>query len=219
MKSLFLLKPKNEEQKKLLEALFNPDIHLVTIMGAAGSGKTLLATYAGLQQTEWEKYEKMVVSRPIIPMGKEIGFLPGTMQEKLAPWTQPIFDSLETLLRMNPRHANKPIKPQLYIDAGLLEIEALMYIRGRSIPNVFLVIDEAQNLTPHEIKTIITRASIGTKVVLTGDPDQIDTKGLTATNNGLSYVAEKFKDVDLARHFKLTECVRSPLAAWGVKLL
>lgn len=219
MKNRFPLKPKNEEQKEVLKALFDQEVHLVTITGSAGSGKTLLATYAGLQQTEWERYERTVVSRPIIPMGKELGFLPGTLEEKLLPWTQPIFDSVESLIAMDPKNKMGGIKPQHFIEEGALEIEALMYIRGRSIPNVFLVIDEAQNLTPHEVKTIITRASLGTKVVLTGDPEQIDTKGLTKANNGLSYVAERFKDEPLARNYHLSECIRSPLAALGVKLL
>jgi PhoH-like ATPase len=215
-KNLFPLKAKNEEQKAVLKALFDTDVHLVTIMGAAGSGKTLLATYAGLQQTDLGKYTKVVVSRPIIPLGKEIGFLPGTMEEKLAPWTGPIFDAVETLLRMG---TDKKLKVDSLVQMGLLEVEALMYIRGRSIPETFLIIDEAQNLTPHEVKTIVTRASEGTKIVLTGDPDQIDTKGLTRENNGLTYVANRFAGEDLARHFELKECVRSSLAALGVKLL
>jgi PhoH-like ATPase len=215
-KNQFPLKAKNEEQKAVLKALFDPEVHLITIVGAAGSGKTLLATYAGLSQVATGKYAKVVVSRPIIPLGKEIGFLPGTMEEKLAPWTGPIFDAIETLLRMG---TDKKLKPETLIQTGQLEVEALMYIRGRSIPETFLIIDEAQNLTAHEVKTIITRASEGTKVILTGDPDQIDTKGLTAENNGLTYVANRFAGEDLARHFELTECVRSPLAALGVKLL
>lgn len=222
--SSFSLVAKNTEQKEVLKALFDPEIHLVTITGSAGSGKTLLATYAGLAQTEQGVYEKTIVSRPIIPMGKEIGFLPGTLEEKLAPWTQPIFDSVEALIRMG-RDGKKgkgdklPIGPQNYIAAGMLEIEALMYIRGRSIPGVFLIIDEAQNLTPHEIKTVITRASAGTKIVLTGDCDQIDTKGLTKTNNGLAHAVERLKGEPLVKHFHLSECVRSPLADLGVKKL
>ena len=220
----FSLTAKNAEQKELLKALFDPEVHIVTITGSAGSGKTLLATYAGLAQTEAGVYEKTIVSRPIIPMGKEIGFLPGTLEEKLAPWTQPIFDSVEALIRMG-REGKKgkgdklPVGPQNYIAAGMLEIEALMYIRGRSIPGVFLIIDEAQNLTPHEVKTVITRASAGTKIIMTGDPEQIDTKGLTKTTNGLVHVAERFEGKPLARHFHLSECVRSPLADMGVKLL
>lgn len=218
-KNTFPLKPKNAEQTALLKALFDTNIHVVTITGAAGSGKTLLATYAGLAQTHWGVYTKTVVSRPIIPMGKEIGYLPGTLEEKMLPWTQPIFDSVETLIRMDPKAAFQGVKPQTYIERGMLDIEALMYIRGRSIPNVFLIVDEAQNLTPHEVKTVITRASLGTKVILTGDPDQIDAKGLSAANNGLVYVADRFKGEKLAASFHLSECVRSPLSALGVKLL
>lgn len=220
----FSLTAKNIEQKELLKALFDPEIHLVTITGSAGSGKTLLATYAGLSQTEQGNYEKTVVSRPVIPLGKEIGFLPGTMEEKLAPWTQPIFDSVEALIYMS-REGKKgkgdklPIGPQNYIAAGMLELEALMYIRGRSIPGVFLIIDEAQNLTPHECKTVVTRASGGTKIVMTGDLEQIDTKGLNKANNGLAHVVERLKGKPLAKHFHLSECVRSPLADLGVKYL
>lgn len=219
MNKILPLKPKNEEQALALEALFNPDIHLVVLIGKAGSGKTILATSAGLQQAEWGTYDKLLVSRPVIPMGRDIGFLPGTLEEKLAPWTQPIYDSVEALLRMDPRSLRTGINANRLVEEGLLEVEALTFIRGRSIPDQFMLIDEAQNLSLHEIKTVLTRAGEGTKIVLTGDPDQIDTPGLTKQNNGLTYVAERFEGQPLAASFTLSECVRSPLAALAAELL
>lgn len=168
-----------------MAALLDDRIKLVTMSGCAGTGKTLMAIAAGLHKTTDDNvYKKLVVARPIFPMGRDIGFLPGDLSEKLSPWMQPIFDNLEILLGPKSGH-------QELINQGLLQVEPLTYIRGRSLPNIFFIVDEAQNLTAHEVKTILTRAGEGTKIILTGDPEQIDSPHLDATNNGLSYVIEK----------------------------
>ena len=164
--------PRNLEQRIALEMLLDRDVRLVTLVGKAGTGKTLLALVAGLSLvTRKHHYAKMLVARPIMPLGKDIGFLPGKVSEKLEPWMKPIFDNLQFVLRTKGRKpAEAKQKVQDLISSGLIEMEALTYIRGRSLPNQYLIVDEAQNLTPHEVKTVITRAGQNTKIVLTGDP-------------------------------------------------
>lgn len=221
---LWGLQPRNKEQVFAFDLLVDDDIKLVTLVGKAGTGKTLLAIAAGLHKTAEEgRYTRLVVSRPIFPLGRDIGFLPGAVEDKLNPWMKPIFDNVEYL--MDLRRENTTGRKgssrghQELIEQGLLEIEPLTYIRGRSIPNQYLVIDEAQNLTAHEVKTIITRAGEGTKVVLTGDPYQIDNPYIDSTNNGLTYVVERFKMQPIAGHITLVKGERSELAELAANLL
>jgi PhoH-like ATPase len=206
---------RNLEQKFALEMLLSEEIKLVTLIGQAGTGKTLLALAAGLEKViEEKKYQKLVVMRPIVPMGKDIGYLPGSKEDKLSNWMQPITDNLEILF------ANRGKDSYSYIfDKGLIEVEALTYIRGRSLPNCYIIIDEAQNLTPHEIKTIITRAGDNTKIVFTGDPYQIDNGYLDEYSNGLSIVANRFMEQPIHGHITLTKGERSELATLGAQLL
>jgi PhoH-like ATPase len=193
---------------------------VVTLVGIAGTGKTLLAIAAGLLKVSDEAvYSRLLVSRPVFPMGRDLGFLPGDVEEKLAPWMQPIFDNVELLLGSVEERGKRKRGYKELIDMGILEIEPLTYIRGRSIPKQYMIVDEAQNLTPHEIKTIITRAGEGTKIVLTGDPYQIDNPYVDASSNGLSYAVEKFKDQTIAGHMTLTKGERSPLAEMAANLL
>jgi PhoH-like ATPase len=212
--------PRNPQQALALEIMLDPALSIVTLMGKAGTGKTLLALAVGLQMMmEENTYTKMLVSRPIFPMGKDIGYLPGTAQEKLEPWMQPIFDNLEFLIG-SPVSKHHPAKGyEALIDQGLINIEPLTYIRGRSIPNQFMIVDEAQNLTPHEIKTIITRVGEGTKIVLTGDPYQIDNPYVDSVSNGLSHVVERFKTLPLAGHVTLVRGERSSLAEMAANIL
>ena len=189
---------------------------LVSLVGKAGSGKSLLAIAAGLQQTiglRENPYSRVIVSRPVQPLGKDIGFLPGTMQEKMLPWLMPIQDNLQFLLGDDKNVL------QMYIDKGKIEIEALTYIRGRSISNAFIIIDEAQNLTMHEIKTIITRIGEGTKIVLTGDIEQIDNIYVNETSNGLAHAVEKFKQFAISGHVTFRKGERSNLATLASKIL
>lgn len=214
------IRPRNMEQSFALDLLLNDDIKLVTIVGKAGTGKTLLAIAAGLQKAlEESVYSKLLVSRPIFPLGRDIGYLPGDVEEKLNPWMQPIFDNVEFL--MNISRADKKAGRGYHelMDLGILEIEPLTYIRGRSIPNQYIIVDEAQNLTPHEVKTIVTRAGDGTKIVLTGDPHQIDNPYVDATNNGLVHVVNRFKKEKLAGHITMTKGERSALAELAANLL
>jgi PhoH-like ATPase len=214
------IKPRNREQHFALDLLLNDDIKLVTLVGKAGTGKTLLAIAAGLQKCVEEGiYQKLLVSRPIFPLGKDIGFLPGDIEEKLNPWMQPIYDNLELLLGLNKTDKKDGRSYAELVDLGFVEIEPLTYIRGRSLPNVYMIVDEAQNLTPHEVKTIITRAGEGTKIILTGDPYQIDHPYLDASNNGLTTVAERFKDEAIAGHVILTKGERSQLAELATQIL
>ena len=212
--------PRNPQQAVALELLMDPAISIVTLMGKAGTGKTLLALAAGLQMMmEENAYAKLLVSRPIFPMGRDLGYLPGTLDEKLEPWMQPIFDNLEFLIS-TPVSRHSQVKGyQALIDQGLINIEPLTYIRGRSIPHQFMVVDEAQNLTPHEIKTIVTRVGEGTKIVLTGDPYQIDNPYVDSVSNGLSHVVERFKEHELAAHVTLIRGERSPLAEMAANVL
>lgn len=217
---LWGISPRNKGQRFALDALLDDDMHLVTLTGKAGSGKTLLALAAGLYLTsDQEHFRRVLAARPIFPMGRDLGYLPGDLDEKLGPWMQPIYDNAELLLNAVDVDGKKKRGHQELIDLGILEIEALTYIRGRSIPRQYMIIDESQNLTPHEIKTIITRAGEDTKIVLTGDPDQIDNPLLDRSNNGLSYVIERFKDQSLAAHITLEKGERSALATLASEIL
>lgn len=210
--------PKNIEQQFALDALLNDEINLVTLVGKAGTGKTLLAIAAGLEKSIAQgKYSRLLVSRPIQPMGRDLGFLPGDVNEKLAPWMQPIFDNMDFLFNQNRKQAGTSYED--LINQGLLHIEPLTYIRGRSIPGQYLIVDEAQNLSPHEVKTIVTRAGEGTKIVLTGDCQQIDSPYLDETNNGLAYVVDRLKTEDIIGHTTLRVGERSPLSEVASKLL
>ncbi len=214
------IKPRNKEQHFALDLLLNDDVKLVTLVGKAGTGKTLLAIAAGLQKvTEEQVFSKLLVSRPIFPLGRDIGYLPGTIEEKLNPWMQPIYDNLELLLGLNKSDKKEGRSYAELVDLGFVEIEPLTYIRGRSLPNVYMIVDEAQNLTPHEVKTIVTRAGEGTKIILTGDPYQIDHPYLDSSNNGLTTVAERFKNEMIAGHVILTKGERSPLAELATQIL
>ena len=213
--------PRNREQKFALELLINPKINLVTLVGKAGTGKTLLAIAAGLYSvTEFEQHNRLLVSRPVFPMGRDLGFLPGDVEEKLAPWMQPIYDNIDLLLKEGSHGLGKKNRGHQELkDMGILEVEPLTYIRGRSIPGQFIIVDEAQNLTPHEVKTIITRAGEGTKIILTGDPEQIDNPYVDASSNGLTYVVERFKHSAISGHISLFKGERSELAEIASDLL
>lgn len=210
------IRPRNVQQTMAIELLLRKDLPLITLIGKAGTGKTLLALAAGLMQTEDHgDYKKLLVARPIVPVGKDLGFLPGEKEEKLRPWMQPIFDNLEYLFNVK-----KPGElDAILAGMGSIEVEALTYIRGRSIPEQFIIIDEAQNLTKHEVKTILTRVGEMSKIVLMGDPEQIDHPYLDAYNNGLTYVVEKFKNETIAGHVKLFKGERSGLAQLAADLL
>jgi len=214
------IRPRNKEQSFALDLLLNDEVRLVTMVGKAGTGKTLLAIAAGLHKTMEETvYQKLLVSRPIFPLGRDIGYLPGDVEEKLNPWMQPIFDNVEYLMNLSRSEKTQGRGYHELVDLGILEIEPLTYIRGRSIPNQYMIVDEAQNLTPHEVKTIITRVGDGTKIVLTGDPYQIDNPYVDQTNNGLVHVVNKFKQERLAGHITLHKGERSPLAELAANLL
>jgi PhoH-like ATPase len=214
------VRPRNKEQHFALDLLLNDDIKVVTLVGKAGTGKTLVALAAGLQKAlEEQLFHKLLVARPIFPLGRDIGYLPGDIEEKLNPWMQPIYDNLEFLLGFGKQERSDGRSPTELFELGYIEIEPLTYIRGRSLPNVFMIIDEAQNLTPHEVKTIITRAGDGTKIVLTGDPYQIDNPYIDSSNNGLTTVVERFKGQSIAGHITLTKGERSELAELATQLL
>jgi len=212
------IRPRNREQSFALDMLLDENIKLVTLIGKAGTGKTLLALAAALKRTiEDGMYSRVLVSRPIIPLGRDLGFLPGSVDEKLNPWLQPIFDNLELLVGASS--SKKGLSLPKLIDDGHIQVEPLTYIRGRSLPHQYLVVDEAQNLTPHEVKTIITRSGQGTKVVLTGDPFQIDNPYVDSSSNGLTIVADRFKGENLAGHVMLAKGERSDLAELASNLL
>ncbi|SET64552.1 PhoH family protein [Paenibacillus sp. NFR01] len=207
---------RNAQQRMALELLLNEDIPLVTITGKAGTGKTLLALAAGLFKVEDEhRYKKLLIARPVVPMGKDLGYLPGEKEEKLRPWMQPIYDNLEFLF--DTKKSGDIDK--ILMGLGSIQVEALTYIRGRSIPAQFIIIDEAQNLSRHEVKTIVSRAGEGSKVILMGDPEQIDHPYLDAASNGLSYIVEKFKQEGISGHITLEKGERSRLAQLAADLL
>jgi len=212
------VRPRNKEQSFAIDLLLDESIRLVTLVGKAGTGKTLLALAAGLKRTvEDGIYTRMLVSRPVMPLGRDIGFLPGDVDEKLNPWMQPIFDNLEFLFSGGARKG-----PRVYaelLESGQIQVEPLTYIRGRSLPQQFMIVDEAQNLTPHEVKTIVTRSGDGTKIVLTGDPGQIDNPYVDSASNGLTIAAAKFRGERLAGHIVLAKGERSDLAELAANLL
>jgi len=212
------IKPRNREQHFAFDALLDERIKLVTLMGKAGTGKTLLAMAAGLKKTVQDReYRRLVVARPTISMGKELGFLPGSLEEKLTPWMQPIHDALEMLSDLNMGQDHR--RSTDLMRTGTIVVEALSYIRGRSIANQFMVIDEAQNLTPLEVKTIITRVGHGTKIVFTGDPYQIDNPYVDSSSNGFNYVISKFRPEPIAAHIELQRGERSELAELAANIL
>lgn len=212
------IKPKNVEQRCAIDLLLRDDIKLVTLIGQAGTGKTLIALACGLRKVFDENlYSRILVSRPVVPLGRDIGYLPGTKEEKLFPWMQPIFDNLEYLC---DSHGSEPSETLKWVmESKKLEMEAVTYIRGRSLPNSYIIVDEAQNLTPHEVKTIVSRAGEGTKVVLTGDLSQIDNPYLDKESNGLTYTIWKFQDHKLYGHVILEKTERSELAALAAQIM
>ena len=215
------ISPRNKEQTYALDLLMDPSVSLITLVGKAGSGKTLCAIAAGLEQTlddhpmssQRSIYTRLIVSRPVEPLGKDIGFLPGTMEEKMEPWLKPIQDNLKFLM------VDDSVTLQEYMDRGTIEVEALTYIRGRSISNAFIIIDEAQNLTKHELKTIVTCVGEGTKLILTGDVEQIDNIYIDERTNGLTYAVEKMKEHEITGHITLKKGERSAIATLGAKIL
>lgn len=214
------VRPRNKEQSFAVDLLMDDSIKLVTLVGKAGTGKTLLAIAAGMHKaTEEGIYQRVLVSRPIFPLGRDLGYLPGTVEEKLSPWMQPIFDNVEFLMGLSNDEKKGGRSYRELIDLGILQIEPLTYIRGRSIPAQFMVVDEAQNLTPHEVKTIVSRAGEGTKIVLTGDPYQIDNPYMDATNNGLVHVVNRFRPERIAGHVTMFKGERSELAELAANLL
>jgi PhoH-like ATPase len=223
---IFGVMARNVEQTMALDLLMDDDVKLVTLLGTAGTGKTLLALAAGMHQVfKEERYDKLLAARPIMPLGRDIGYLPGDKDEKLAMWMQPIFDNLAYLLSTRGTHLEQAESrtPEQHIDRmiddGTLVLEPLTYIRGRSIPHQFFVVDEAQNLTPHEVKTIVSRAGDGTKVILTGDINQIDNPYLDASSNGLSYTVERMKGQPMCGHVTLQRSERSQLASLAAEVL
>ena len=230
------LKPLNLGQKCLIDALLNPDLSLVTCFGQAGTGKTLVAVAAGLHEVFARRFNGLTVSRPVVSMGDQLGFLPGSLKEKMAPWLQPIYDALDLLMTppasksprrkqakkeggngQSPAGGRKPYDPLM--EQGIIEVEALCYIRGRSIPNRFFVLDEAQQLTPQEAKTVVTRMSRGSKLVLLGDPAQIDNPYVDSRSNGLVYTRNRLKGQAFTAHITLSKGERSPLAEVGAQLM
>jgi len=221
--SAWNLRPRSMEQRAALELLMDPEVALVSLVGQAGTGKTLLALAAGLANTlKSSRYEKLLVSRPVIPLGRDIGYLPGTKDDKMKLWMQPIFDNLSYLMGLTnggKQDASTELGINRLIRDEQIELEALTYIRGRSISHQYVIIDEAQNLTPHEVKTIISRAGEGTKMVLTGDPEQIDNPYLDASSNGLTYTVERLKGQESCGHITLTRSERSHLASLAAEYL
>ncbi|MEI8125082.1 MAG: PhoH family protein [Parachlamydiaceae bacterium] len=212
------LKPRNVEQKCALDLLLRDDIKLVTLLGQAGTGKTLLALACGLRKVFDEGlYSRILVSRPVVPLGRDIGYLPGTKEEKLFSWMQPIYDNLEFLCDSSGHEANETLR--WVMESKKIEMEAVTYIRGRSLPKMYIIVDEAQNLTPHEVKTIISRAGEGTKVILTGDPTQIDNPYLDKDSNGLTYAVGRFSNHKIYGHVFLEKTERSELAALAAEIL
>lgn len=216
--NLWGIKPRNVEQRCAVDVLLRDDIKLVTLLGQAGTGKTLLALACGLRKVFDEGvYSRILVSRPVIPLGRDIGYLPGTKEEKLFNWMQPIYDNLEFLCDSTDKEPNETLR--WVMESKKIEMEAVTYIRGRSLPKMYIIVDEAQNLTPHEVKTIVSRAGEGTKVILTGDPTQIDNPYLDKDSNGLSYAVGKFTDHKIYGHIFMEKTERSELAALAAEIL
>ncbi|WP_017325821.1 PhoH family protein [Synechococcus sp. PCC 7336] len=217
------IQPRNREQKFALELLLRESIQLVTLVGKAGTGKTLLAIAAGLRQVaDKQVYSRLLISRPVVPMGQDLGYLPGDITEKLTPWMQPLYDNFDLIFDtqdLTGRAGHWKHGHEELMERGMLQIEPLTYIRGRTIPKQYLIVDEAQNLTPHEVKTILTRAGEGTKIILTGDLEQIDNPYVDAASNGLTYAIEKFRGEPLAGHILLEKGERSDLAERAAALL
>ncbi len=212
--------PLNTEQRCALDLLLREDIHLVTLVGPAGTGKTLLTLACGLKTVfDEDRYRKLLISRPIMPLGRDIGYLPGSKEEKLYHWMQPIYDNLEFLCEFSCGEGNGSETKRWISESKKFEMEAVTYIRGRTLPKMYIIIDEAQNLTPHEVKTIISRAGHGTKVILTGDPTQIDNPYLDKDSNALTYVVGRFKDHTLFGHIFLEKTERSELASLAAEVL
>lgn len=225
-KPIYGIMARNVQQTMALDLLLDDEIKLVTLLGSAGTGKTLLALAAGMHKVyKDQRYEKLLVARPIMPLGRDIGFLPGDKDEKLHLWMQPIFDNLSYLLSTRGTHMNQADshsseqRIESLISSGKLVLEPLTYIRGRSIPHQFMIVDEVQNLSPHEVKTIVSRAGEGTKIVLTGDINQIDNPYLDASSNGLSFLVERMKEHGLHGHVTLNRTERSTLASIAAALL
>ena len=212
--------PLNVEQQCAFDLLLRDDVQLVTLIGQAGTGKTLLALVCGLHKVfDTGVYHRIIISRPIMPLGKDIGYLPGTKEEKMYHWMQPIYDNLEFICEVHSGKENSGFSKQWIVESDKIEMEAVTFIRGRSFANTYVIIDEAQNLTPHEVKAIISRAGKGTKVILTGDPTQIDNPYLDRNSNALTYVVEKFKPYSLYGHIFFEKTERSPLAALAAEVL
>jgi PhoH-like ATPase len=216
-KDIWGLSANNKEQKYAMDLLFDKNIDIVSLTGQAGTGKTLIAAACGLEQVLHSTksqggYDKLIITRPVQPMGRDIGFLPGTLEEKMMPWIAPLRDNLEYLF-------GDKTALDMHMEQGVVEIEAMTYIRGRSISNAFMIVDEAQNLTTHELKTIITRVGHGTKLILTGDVQQIDNSYVDAVSNGLTYAVEKFKSFPIAGHVTLYKGERSRLATLAAEIL
>lgn len=219
-KDIWGIQPLNIEQRCAIDLLLRDDIHLVTLIGPAGTGKTLLALACGMKKVfDDTVYSRILISRPIMPLGKDIGYLPGTKEEKLYHWMQPIYDNLEFLCSTTSGEGNGAATLEFIMESKKIEMEAVTYIRGRSLPKMYMIIDEAQNLTPHEVKTIISRAGKGTKVILTGDPTQIDNPYLDKDSNGLTYTVNKFKNHRIFGHMFLERTERSELASIAADIL
>ena len=219
-KKVMGISPRNLQQVMSFDLLLDDRVQLVALVGRAGTGKTLIALAAGLQKVVYQhSFELMLVTRPIMPLGRDIGYLPGSKEEKLESWMQPIYDNLSFILQVSRAPSAKATKVDDLIDAGTIDLEPLTYMRGRSIPNQFIIVDEAQNLTPHEVKTVISRAGHGSKLVLTGDPYQIDNPYLDSASNGLSYVVERMKEQKLFGAVRLERSERSTLASLAAELL
>ena len=207
------IRPRNKEQCFALEMLLDPEVHMATLTGMAGCGKTILSTAAAIHMLKAGLYDKIVLSRPVQSLSGDIGYLPGTKYEKMEPWIQPVLDNLKLIFKNGESYL------QMMMESGAIEVEALTYIRGRSLPRTIFILDESQNITYAEAKAVITRMGEGSKLVLLGDLDQIDAPHLDSTTCGLGSVVEKFRDFSLSGHITLLKGERSPLAAYAAKIL